>query len=290
MKGSLFSILGVSGVLALAGCESAPKDDGGLLLQARSSVAQAESDPNVTKYAPTELDRARKLLLNAEGAAREKGPTDETAAHYAYLATQMARISEQRAHEQVAMARVKAGETERQKILLTAREAETQQAKDVAQGAQAQAAVAAAETQRLAKQLEELQAAQTSRGIVLTLGDVLFDTGRSQLKPGAERSIEQIASFLSEHPERNVQIEGFTDSQGPDEFNMELSQRRADAVAMAIIQRGIDAQRVRAMGYGEGFPVASNADAGSRQLNRRVEVVVSRDNRPIPGRTASGSP
>ena len=112
----------------------------------------------------------------------------------------------------------------------------------------------AAETQRLAKQLEELQAAQTPRGIVLTLDDVLFDTGRSQLKPGAERSIEQIASFLSEHPERNVQIEGFTDSQGPDEYNMELSQRRADAVAMAIIQRGIDAQRVRAHGLWRGIP------------------------------------
>ncbi len=290
MKGSLFSVFAASSFLVLAGCESAPKDEGGLLLQARSSVAQAESDPNVTKYAPTELDRARKLLINAEGAAREKGATHETAAHYAYLATQMARISEQRAHEQVAMERVKAGETERQKILLTARESEAQQARDVAQGAQSQAATAQAEIQRLAKQLEELQASQTERGIVLTLGDVLFDTGRAEMKPGAQRSIEQIAAFLNEHPERSVQIEGFTDSQGPDQYNLELSQRRADAVAMAIIQRGIDAQRVRAMGYGEEFPVASNTNSGSRQLNRRVEVIVSKDNQAIPGRAASGSP
>ena len=134
-----------------------------------------------------------------------------------------------------------------------------------------------------------MKASQTKRGIVLTLGDVLFDTGRSQLKPGAERSIEQLASFLNEHPERKVQIEGFTDSQGPEDYNMELSQKRADAVAMAIIQRGIDAQRVRALGYGEQFPKASNSSEGSRQLNRRVEVIVSNGEAAIPGR-AAGEP
>ena len=131
-----------------------------------------------------------------------------------------------------------------------------------------------------------MQASQTSRGIVLTLDDVLFDTGKAQLKPGAERSIDQIATFLNENPERRVQVEGFTDSQGTNEYNLELSQSRADAVAMAIIQRGIDAQRVRALGYGEGFPVASNANDGSRQLNRRVEIIVSNDDAAIPGRTA----
>jgi outer membrane protein OmpA-like peptidoglycan-associated protein len=119
---------------------------------------------------------------------------------------------------------------------------------------------------------------------------VLFDTGRAELKPGAVRPIEQIASFLNENPERSVQIEGFTDSQGGNEYNLELSQKRADAVAMAIIQRGIDAQRVRAMGYGEEFPKASNDSAGSRQLNRRVEIIVSNDERAIPGRQAVGSP
>jgi outer membrane protein OmpA-like peptidoglycan-associated protein len=146
-------------------------------------------------------------------------------------------------------------------------------------------AQAQAENARLA---EELQAAQTSRGIVLTLGDVLFDVGQSQLKPGALRPIEQIAAFLNENPERRVQVEGFTDSQGTDEFNQRLSQARADAVAQAIIQRGIDAQRIRAQGYGEGFPKASNDSAGSRQLNRRVEIVVSNGDAAIPSRTAAG--
>ena len=134
-----------------------------------------------------------------------------------------------------------------------------------------------------------MQASQTPRGIVLTLDDVLFDTGKAQLKTGAERSIEQIAAFLKENPDRRVQVEGFTDSQGADDYNLELSQSRADSVAMAIIQRGVDAQRVRALGYGEGYPVASNANAGSRQLNRRVEIIVSNDKSEIPVR-AVGAP
>jgi outer membrane protein OmpA-like peptidoglycan-associated protein len=283
-------------LLALSACETAPQD-GGLLPEARNAIARAEADPNVAKYSANELDRARKLLINADGAAQDKGATDKVASHYAYLATQMARIAEQRAHEQVATARIKAGEGDRQQILLSAREGEAQQAKVAAeqargeaQNAQAQVAQAQAEAQRLSALLEDMQASQTSRGIVLTLGDVLFDTGRAELKPGAARPIEQIAAFLNEHPERRVQIEGFTDSQGGNDYNLELSQKRADAVAMAIIQRGIDAQRVRAMGYGEEFPKASNTDAGSRQLNRRVEIVVSNDERAIPGRHATGSP
>jgi outer membrane protein OmpA-like peptidoglycan-associated protein len=282
-------------LLGMAGCETAPETSG-VLDEARSAVSKAEADPNVTKYAPTELDRARKLLVNAEGAAKEKGAKDKNTAHYAYLATQMARISQQRAQEQVATARVKAGETERQKILLTARASEADQAKaqaqqavSDAQNAQAQVQQAQAESQRLAAQLENMQASQTPRGIVLTLDDVLFDTGKAQLKSGATRSIEQIAAFLKENPDRHVQVEGFTDSQGADDYNLELSQSRADSVAMAIIQRGVDAQRVRALGYGEGYPVASNANAGSRQLNRRVEIIVSNDKSEIPGRTV-GAP
>lgn len=291
--------IAMSSVLSgLAGCESAPKDNA-VLTQARAAVSQAETNPNVSKYAPTELDRARKLLLNAEGSAKEEGANSKVAAHYAYLATQVARIAEQRSQEQVAVARVKAGEAERQQILLSARtseadralaqardaQAQAERARNEALNAQSEAAQAQADNQRL---MSELQAAQTSRGIVLTLGDVLFDTGQSQLKAGATRPIEQIAAFLQENPERRVQIEGFTDSQGTNEYNMELSQRRADAVAMAIIQRGIDAQRVRALGYGEDFPKAGNDSAGSRQLNRRVEIIVSNGDAAIPGRTDSG--
>jgi len=279
-------------LLTIAGCQTQPESNE-TLEQARAAVQAAEADADVAKYAPTELDRARKLLVNAEGAAENGRSSDATAPHYAYLATQMARIAQQRAQEQAAIARVKEGETERQQILLAARENEVNQAqaqaeaaRSAAQSAQAQVAQAQAEAQRLAAQMEELQASQTSRGIVLTLDDVLFDTGRAELKPGAQRSLDQIAAFLNEHPERRVQVEGFTDSQGPDEYNLDLSQRRADAVASAIIRRGVQADRVRAMGFGEEYPVASNTNAGSRQMNRRVEIIVSKDDGEIPGRTA----
>jgi outer membrane protein OmpA-like peptidoglycan-associated protein len=281
MKASWTVVAVSAALLGMVGCETAPETSG-VLDEARSAVSAAEADPNVAKYAPTELDRARKLLINAEGAAKEKGAKDKNTAHYAYLATQMARISQQRAQEQVATARVKAGDTERQKILLAARENEVDEAKTQTHQAQA-------ESQRLAALLENMQASQTPRGIVLTLDDVLFDTGKAQLKSGAERSIEQIASFLKENPDRRVQVEGFTDSQGADNYNLELSQSRADSVAMAIIHRGVDAQRVRALGYGEGYPVASNDSAGTRQLNRRVEIIVSNDNSEIP-RRAAGAP
>ncbi|MEJ0084207.1 MAG: OmpA family protein [Pseudomonadota bacterium] len=303
MKRNLIAIAVASALLGMAGCETTPTSNA-TLEQARAAVQEAESDPNVSRYAATELDRARKLLINAEGSAKEHGANDKNAAHYAYLATQMARIAAQRAQEQVATARIKAGESERQQILLSAREHEAdnalsqarvaqsqaEAARNEAQNAQAQLNQSQAESQRLAAQLEDLQASQTSRGIVLTLQDVLFDTGRSQLKPGAERSLDQIAAFLNDHPERRVQVEGFTDSQGTNDYNLELSQSRADAVAMAIIQRGIDAQRVRAMGYGEEYPKASNTNAGSRQLNRRVEIVVSNGDQAIPGRATAGAP
>jgi outer membrane protein OmpA-like peptidoglycan-associated protein len=293
-KHSYVAVL-ASTLLGLAACETAP-DSSALLEQARGAVTQAEADPNVAKYAPTELDRARKLLVNAESAAKEKGAKDQTASHYAYLTAQMARIAQQRAQEQVAITHIKAGETERQKILLSARESEANQAVAQAQAARADAQSARTETvqaqaeaERLAAQLENLQASQTSRGIVLTLDDVLFDKGKAALKPGAERSIDQIAAFLNENPDRRVQVEGFTDSEGANEYNLELSQSRADSVAIAIINRGIDAQRVRALGYGEQYPVASNANDGSRQLNRRVEIIVSNGDTAIPGR-ATGAP
>jgi outer membrane protein OmpA-like peptidoglycan-associated protein len=294
-KHSFAAVAVVSALLGLAACETQP-DSSALLEQARSAVRQAEADPNVAKYAPTELERARKLLVEAESSAKEKGAKDKTASHYAYLTAQMARIAEQRAQEQVAVTHIKAGETERQQILLSARENEANQAVAEAQAAKADAknarqevADAQADSQRLAAQLENLQAAQTPRGIVLTLDDVLFDTGKAELKPGAGRSIDQITAFLNENPERRVQVEGFTDDKGANDYNLELSQSRADSVAMAIIRRGIDAQRVRALGYGERYPVASNANDGSRQLNRRVEIIVSNGDSAIPAR-AAGAP
>ena len=98
------------------------------------------------------------------------------------------------------------------------------------------------------------------------------------MNSGASRKLDQLAQFLTDHPDRRLQIDGFTDSVGTDSYNLDLSQRRADAVKMALLTRGIDPSRIGTRGYGKTFPVANNADSGGRQLNRRVEVVIGGDN------------
>jgi outer membrane protein OmpA-like peptidoglycan-associated protein len=127
---------------------------------------------------------------------------------------------------------------------------------------------------RLQAEIDQLKATPTPRGLVLTLGDVLFNTGRAELNPGSSRKLDQLAQFLNEHADRRVQIDGFTDSVGSDSYNQELSRRRADAVKSALLTRGVDASRIGTEGYGKAFPVANNTDSGGRQLNRRVEVVI----------------
>jgi len=133
---------------------------------------------------------------------------------------------------------------------------------------------AMAQRKQLENELKDLQAKQTDRGIVLTLGDILFETGKSTLMPGARRTMNTIAEFLKKHPKRNILIEGFTDTVGSDSFNMNLSRKRAQAVRAALTVRGVLSERIATRGYGERFPLASNKTEAGRQQNRRVEVTI----------------
>ena len=268
--------IGMGLVLALAACATMPPPNAALE-NARIAVQTAEADPNVAKYAPLDLDVARKDLSNAENAALHH--QDAEASQSAYLAAQNARLAQARGAAKADSTRVAAGQVERDQIMLAARTREAEHAK-------LEAANSKQETARVQAELDALKATPTERGSVLTLGDVLFDTGRAELKPGASRNLDQLAQFLTEHPERRVQVDGFTDSVGTDEYNRELSQLRADAVRAALIGRGVDPSRIGTQGYGKGYPVASNSDAGGRQLNRRVEVVIGPDNgAPVTPRT-----
>jgi len=142
-----------------------------------------------------------------------------------------------------------------------------------------------AEAERLQQQLAELEARPTERGLVLTLGaDVLFDFDRADVKPGARRTLERIARFLNEYPERQVLIEGYTDSTGSREYNMALSDRRARAVRDTLVDLGVSTPRIQIHGFGPDHPVASNDSEAGRQLNRRVEVIISDDDEAVPGR------
>jgi outer membrane protein OmpA-like peptidoglycan-associated protein len=280
MKTNLLTTLSLA--LVLGACVSTPQPNAALET-ARSAVQSAEADPNVSKYAALDLDAAKKDLEVAESAANHH--RDAEIAQPAYLATQTARLAQARAAAKADDARVASGQAERDRIQLEARsrevdkaQAQTNAAKMQANAASQEAAAATEQASRLQAQIDQLKATPTDRGLVLTLGDVLFDTGKSELNSGASRKLDQLAQFLSEHKDRRVQIDGFTDSVGSDSYNRELSQRRANAVKNALLTRGIDSTRINTEGYGKAFPVANNAESSGRQLNRRVEVVIGGEN------------
>ena len=126
----------------------------------------------------------------------------------------------------------------------------------------------------LRRELLALQAVKTERGMVMTLGDVLFATGKAELQPGAATTIQRLANFLEEYPEKTVLIEGFTDSTGSADFNQGLSERRALSVRQALVNAGVSPERISTEGFGMSRPVADNATAEGRQRNRRVEIVI----------------
>jgi outer membrane protein OmpA-like peptidoglycan-associated protein len=146
-----------------------------------------------------------------------------------------------------------------------------------AQAALQQTQAAENRARRLEEQLKELEAKKTDRGMVVTLGDVLFDTNEAQLKSGGMRSVQKLADFFKQYPQRKVMIEGFTDSTGGMARNQELSDHRAGSVRTALVGMGMGTERITSRGYGESYPVASNDTAAGRQLNRRVEIIVSDD-------------
>jgi outer membrane protein OmpA-like peptidoglycan-associated protein len=271
-------IAAISFALAMAACASAPQPNVALE-NARSAVSSAEADPNVATYAALDMHTARKELDAAEAAAAahdEKG-IDQPA----YLAAQTAHLAQLKASAKANDARVAAGKAERDQIQLSARTKEVATADAARDQANRQAAAIQAE-------LDALKAKPTDRGLVLTLGDVLFDTGKADLNPGASRNLDQLVVFLTDHPERRVEIDGYTDNVGTDSFNLSLSERRADTVRNVLVNRGIDSSRIVTRGYGKDFSVASNVDSGGRQLNRRVEIVIGGvDGAPVAARSHS---
>jgi outer membrane protein OmpA-like peptidoglycan-associated protein len=266
----------VSGVAAvLSACASAPQRND-QLEQARAEVQTLAADPMAQQAASRDLDQARASLNQADSAFQQKRPPEHVN-QLAYLALRHAqageaRISESRARQQVAKA-----QEERNSIQLHAREHETQAAK-------AEAATARNELASARQELNDLQAKQTDRGMVMTLSDVLFDTGKATLKPGAARDLDRLAQALKDNQSTRVKIEGYTDSVGSDSYNQELSERRARAVADALQSRGVPADRYQIEGLGKEFPVATNDTPAGRQQNRRVEIVFSDD----AGRFAEG--
>jgi outer membrane protein OmpA-like peptidoglycan-associated protein len=278
-------IASISMALTMAACASAPQFNVALE-NARSAVRSAEADPNVALYAALDLHTARTDLDAAEAAAASHD--ERGIAQPAYLATQTAHLAQLRASAKADDARVAAGKAERDQIQLNARTKEVNTALLARDQATQARDEATRQTAAVQAELDALKAKPTDRGLVLTLGDVLFDTGKAELNPGAARNLDVLVQFLTDHAERQVEIDGYTDNVGTDSFNLDLSQRRADAVKQVLVNRGIQSARITSEGFGKEFSVASNEDSGGRQLNRRVEIVIGgADGAPVAARSRS---
>jgi outer membrane protein OmpA-like peptidoglycan-associated protein len=252
--------------IVLAACASAPQRSE-QLEQARAQIQTLSQDPLAQQAAGRDLEAARKSLQQAEIALQQKQPL-ATVDHLAYLARRHAEAGEARVSEAHSRQEVARAQEDRNKILMDTRSREAQNAQAQSQSAQAQLASAQ-------QQLADLQAKKTDRGMVVTLGDVLFDTGQATLKPGANLALNRLAIFLSANPQTKIIVEGHTDSRGSDEYNEVLSERRARAVATELMSRGISTDQLQTLGRGKGYPVASNDTPEGRQQNRRVEIVFS---------------
>ena len=247
--------LGVA--MGLAGCAATPPP---ALEQARSEYRDAAQDPHVSRYAPVALHDAENALQKAEQALQRD---QDRVPHLAYLARQRVEIA--RAHAQKAMAIQRMDELaqQREQVLLDARGQEAQQARQ--------------RSQQLERELQELKARETERGTEVTLRDVLFATDRAELKSGAMMNLQPLVDYLKANPQRDLLIEGHTDSVGPEQYNLELSRSRASAVRDFFLAQGIPSERMTIQGYGERYPVAPNDNEAGRQQNRRVNLVILKE-------------
>lgn len=243
-------------LLALAACAGRSEES---LEQARASVSTMQNDAQVSENAAVQADQAQAALGRLE-AAWEDGEEGDEIDHLAYLTEQRVAIAEAAATEQMAQTQFEQLSEQREGVLLGAREEQIE---------------------TLQQQLQDLQTRQTERGLVVTLGDILFQVDRAELQPGGIQQISRLADYLRENPDRSILIEGHTDSTGQDSYNLRLSEDRAYAVEDFLISQGVDPRRIASRGYGEQFPIAPNDTAAGRQENRRVEIIV-----PDQGQTA----
>lgn len=274
-------LLGVASTgLLLAACASSPTAPAGAAA-VRAELTRLQSDSQLATRAPKAIHDAELAVAAAE--RPERRDADADAAHRVYMAERKVALARALATARLAEDQRPQLAQQRDEARMTARTEEAVAARDAATTARAATTAARQDSADLQREIDALRARPTDQGLVLTLGDALFTTGRADLKPGALADVDRLVAFLNKYPERTVTIEGHTDSVGSAESNMTLSQNRADAVRSYLTQRGIDGSRIQTKGMGETVTVASNDSSGGRQQNRRVEIIVS--NRPRPAST-----
>jgi outer membrane protein OmpA-like peptidoglycan-associated protein len=281
MKAQLLPSIAAGALMLVAGC-STPPQASLHLEEARRDLSAIQSDTLAVRYAPVALKEAEEALAKSEDLWQNKAPKVELE-HQIYLAKQQIRIATESARIKVAEAEVERAGLDRKQVQLEAQQKQTEEAQRRAETARLRAQQAQQRIQDLAAQLRELEAKKTERGMVLTLKDVLFDSGKAELKPRGRDVMAKVADFLKEYGERQVLIEGHTDDVGTEAFNQTLSEQRAKAVDQVLIDLGIDSRRIHTRGYGELHPIAANSTNDGRQQNRRVEIVFSDESGTIPG-------
>jgi outer membrane protein OmpA-like peptidoglycan-associated protein len=238
---------------------------------ARAAAQRAQLD---AEYRSLQEDRSQMLIR-----------ASKLEADRARMEAEQARVISQATAEDAERARLQAEEAQQREAasVKTAEQAqeEAEQAKALAassataaQLAREEASLAAEQAQSLRRQLENLQLRQTESGVVVTLGDVLFESGQAELKADAHTSLVEVVDLLQSEPDKKIRIEGHTDGVGEAAANIKLSERRAESVMAALVALGVDASRITSVGMGEDFPIASNENEEGRSKNRRVDVIL----------------
>ena len=259
-----FKALSLFASVVLVGCTGATINSPALV-KSQKAYEELREDSKVKQYASPSLFQAGKLYTLSKTAQN-----DREASHYAYLLAQEIEVAKESARGKELQEKIVQLRNKKTAALLNAKEEALLKAQEEARLAKEQVLG----LEQKYQELQELNAQMTSRGLVLTLGDVLFETGRASLMAGAKRSMHKLVDFLAENGERKVLIEGHTDNVGSSTYNIDLSLRRAESVANLLKERGIDASRIVTKGYGEQYPITGNNSAIGKQKNRRVEIVI----------------
>ena len=255
----LLRLAALGSVVALAGCANSQLSEKSLE-QARSQFQSVKEDSAVLRSAPKDVIRAGESLARAERLSNYWGSSDDVL-QYSYLSQRYSEIAREHSNYALNQERLAKQQLERERLQLAMREARLANVQE--------------QNKWLEQQMVSLATNETERGLVLTLGDVLFDSGEADLKPAANRTVLKVVQFLQLNPRRVIRIEGYTDSDGDQQLNQQLSKDRAQAVADALSDLGVDAKRIQVQGYGEASPVSDNASSLGRAQNRRVEIVFS---------------
>jgi outer membrane protein OmpA-like peptidoglycan-associated protein len=254
-----------------------------LIAAAREEVQTAEDAREIAVKKIDEENRANQLRASSDAQARSQAQADDATRLQRQAQTDAAKAQSDMAANQTASA-----------AAVTAAQADADQSRLAAQQAQQGEHQANSDKAAMRAQLSEqlnkiLETRDSARGLIVSMSDVLFDTGKYSLKPGAREKLAKVAGILIAYPGLNIEVGGYTDNVGGDDMNQKLSENRAGAVRDYLVEQGVGTNSVTAKGFGNTLPVASNDNASGRQENRRVELVVSGDAIGSPADTTTGS-